>query len=412
MKPGMQLQARQSQVFRLGQVVSLLQMSAAELDAHLAETAEDNPMLVLRPRRSAMSATDVLEMTAVAEADSLYAHVTRELAGLLGQGGLMETVITALISELEPTGWLGRSTREIAETLGLGEDLIEAALAVVQKRVEPAGLFARDLQDCLRLQLEDHAPLDDAMAAVLAHLDALEHGGVAALATACGIDRSEVEARLTVLRGLDPKPGSRFATDATLLRAPDVRVTPAGDGWTIEFLSSLQGDVTVPDLPRGSTAECRDAQAKARALKQALAIRRSALRQVVNEIVARQGAFFRHGPRALEPMTMSEIAGETGFHLSTVSRVLAGLLIEGPNGITAARALFGGTASASGTQSKPQVQARMREFLASEDPRRPLSDRRLTALLQAEGIAISRRVVSNYRQEIGVQAAAKRRRRA
>lgn len=412
MRAGLQLRTRQSQVFKLGQVVSLLQMSTAELAAHLAEAAEENPMVVLRHRPAALSTTDVVEMTAVAEAGSLYAHVTQELAGLLGQGGLMERVITALIAELEPSGWLGRGAEEIAASLGLSADLIETALRVVQRRVTPTGLFARDLQECLRLQLEEREGVGPGMAAVLAHLEVLERGGVAAMATACGLPAAEVQAHLSVLRGLDPKPGSGFASDATLMRAPDVRVTPEGDGWEIEFLSSRQEDMAVPKLPRGSGPECREAQARARALKQALEIRRSALRQVVGEIVERQGAFFRHGPRALEPMTMSEIAGETGFHLSTVSRVLNGLLIEGPNGITAARALFGGTASASATQSKPQVQARIRALLAAEDPRRPLSDRRLTALLQAEGIAISRRVVSNYRQEVGFQAAAKRRLRA
>ncbi|WP_417524050.1 RNA polymerase sigma-54 factor [Marinovum sp.] len=413
MRPGLHLRARQSQVFRLGQVVSLLQMSAAELDAHLAEAAGDNPMLLLRPRRhSGVSATDVLEMTAVAEAGSLYEHVFAALAGLIAEGGLMARVITALIEELEPSGWLGRSPVEIAGALGLRPELIEAALRLVQKRVEPAGLFARDLQECLRLQLEDRGQMGAEMALVLTHLPVLERGGAPALVAATGLAPDVVQTCLSEIRRLDPKPGSRFAGDPTLMREPDVRLTPAGEGWEIEFLSALQGGLDVERLPRGSGPESREALAKARALIQALDIRRSALRQVVGEIVARQADFFHEGPAALVPMTMSEIAGTTGFHLSTVSRVLSGLLIEGPNGITAARSLFGGTASARASQSKPQVQARIRALLAEEDPRKPVSDRHLTALLQAEGIAISRRVVSNYRQEIGILPAARRRMRA
>ena len=317
-----------------------------------------------------------------------------------------------LIAELEPSGWLGRGVDEIAEGLGLGQDLIAAALRLVQKRVEPAGLFARDLQECLRLQLEERDRMSAAMRLVLSHLPVLETGGPAGLVAATGLAAETVQACLAELRQLDPKPGSGFSSDPTLMREPDVRLTPAGDGWEIEFLSSLQEDVAISGVPRGTGAETRAALARARALKQALEIRRSALRQVVGEIVARQGAFFRDGPAALAPMTMSEIAAETGFHLSTVSRVLNGLLIEGPNGISAARTLFGGAASAAATQSKPAVQARLRVLLAGEDPRQPLSDRRLTALLEGEGIAISRRVVANYRQEIGVPAAAKRRLRA
>ncbi len=414
MTVGLQLRAKQSQVFRLGQVVSLLQMSAAELDAHLAELAQDNPMLVLRPRPPAgISATDVLEMTAVAEANSLYQHVFRELAGLIGRGGLMETLITALISELDPSGWLGRAPEDIAKSLGLAPALVETALNVVQKRVEPVGLFARDLRECLRLQLEDRDALTDELTRILAHLPVLEQGGAAALARATGLGGEDIQQGLSVLRRLDPKPGSTFSTDATLMREPDCRIAPAGDGWEIEFLSFLQRDIEIVPLPRtGRTPEARQALAEARALKQALDMRVSALRQVVGEIVERQGAYFRHGDQALTPMTMSEIAQETGFHLSTVSRVMNGLLIEGPNGIVAARTLFGGTASAQAVQSKPQVQARIRALLAGENPAKPISDRRLTTLLQAEGIAVSRRVVSNYRRDIGILSPAQRRLRA
>ncbi|WP_264210575.1 RNA polymerase factor sigma-54 [Leisingera thetidis] len=409
-----QLRAKHSQVFRLGQIVTLLQMSAAELDEHLAAEAQENPMLVLRQRRAAgMSATDVLELTAVEQANSLYDHVFRELAGLIGQGGLMEKLITALIAELEPSGWLGRAPAAIAESLELSGELVETALRVVQKRVDPVGLFARDLKDCLRLQLEDRDAMTEDMELVLDHLPALESGGPAALVRATGLPRDRVQDCLALLRRLDPKPGSAFVSDPTLTREPDVRITPSGEGWEIEFLSSWQGDIEVINLPRGGRAsEASEALAKARALKHALHARASALKQVVGEIVKRQGAYFRLGDRALAPMTLSEIALETGFHLSTVSRVLNGLLIEGPNGIVLARTLFTGTASARTTQSKPQVQARIRALLAGEDPKKPLSDRRLTAILQAEGIAVSRRVVSNYRQDIGIHAAAKRRLRA
>ena len=414
MTVGLQLRARQSQVFRLGQVVDLLQMSAAELDRHLAELAQDNPMLILRRRPpAAVSASDVLEMTAVAEANSLYDHVFRELAGLIGQGGLMETVVTALIAELEPSGWLGRAPEEIAAGLGVEDRLVRTALKVVQKRVEPVGLFARDLSECLRLQLEDREALTPELEGILAHLPLLEKGGVTALAGAAGMALDRVQQGLAVLRRLDPKPGSGFATDATLMRDPDVRLSPRGAGWEIEFLSSLQPVIEIADVPRrGRTAETTEALARARALKQALEVRVSALRQVVGSLVARQGGYFHLGDAALAPLTMLEIAQETGFHLSTVSRVLNGLLIEGPNGIVAARSLFGGAASTQAAQSRPQVQARIRALLAGEDPARPISDRGLTALLQAEGIAVSRRVVSNYRRDIGIPSPAQRRRRA
>lgn len=405
------LQTKQTQMFRLGQVVHLLQMSADELDEHLAESARDNPMLILRPRPpSALSATDVLEMTAVEEVRGLYDHLSRQLAGLIAEGGLMERLVTALMENLDPSGWLARTPEEIAKEMGVTTELVETALRVVQNRVEPTGLFARDLQDCLRLQLEDRGAMSGSMAIILAHLRELEQGGLSGLVARTGLDVDEVEACLSVIRRLDPKPGSRFADDPTLLRQPDVRVTASDDGWTIEFLSSLQEEIEIAPVPRSHrSAATAEALTKARSLKHALDVRRAALKQVVGAIVERQGAFFRHGTRALRPMTMSQIATETGVHCSTVSRVLNGLLIEGPNGIIAARCLFGGTVSARSDHSKPQVQARIRALLATEDPQNPISDRRLTVLLHGEGIAVSRRVVSNYRQDIGIQAAAKRR---
>ena len=411
---GLQLQTKQTQVFRLGQFVSLLQMSATELDDHLAQTARENPMLILRRRRFEMSATtDMLEATAVAETASLHTHVYQALGGLIAQGGLMEKLVIALIEELEPSGWLGRPVAEIAYDLNVSEELVDAALRVVQKRVEPAGLFARDLQECLRLQLEDQEALTQVLAQLLVHLRVLEKDGLMGLAEVSGLDERDVRDGLATLRQLDPKPGSAFATDATLMREPDVRIRASGNGWHLEFRASSDTAIEIARLPRGhKTLETLDALEKARSLKRALEIRRSALEKVVRELVDRQGAFFRAGAAALKPMTMSDIAQETGFHLSTVSRVLNGLLIEGPNGIVAARDLFPGAASVCASQSKPMVQARIRALLSAEDPAHPISDRQLTKLLQDEGITVSRRVVSNYRQGIGISPAAQRRLRA
>ncbi|MEM8957123.1 MAG: RNA polymerase subunit sigma-54 [Pseudomonadota bacterium] len=398
----------------MGHFVCVLQMSTPDLEDHLAEMALENPMLVLGQRPGgSFGTTDVLEMTAVADAISLHSHVLHALSGLVAQGGLMEKLVSALVEELEPSGWLGRPVAEIAATLDLSEELVEAALLVVQKHVDPAGLFARNLQECLRLQLEDQDAFNEPLAQVLTHLPALESGGVAGLSAATGLEDSQVQECLATLRLLDPKPGSGFDIDATLMREPDVRVIPSGSGWALEFHASLQAKVGIATLPRGQkTPETVEALERARALKRALDIRQSALEQVVREVVDRQSAFFRDGAEALVPMTMSDVARETGFHASTVSRVLNELLIEGPNGIVAARTLFSGAASARTPQSKPMVQARIRALLAAEDPRKPLSDRRLTTLLQKEGIEVSRRVVSNYREGIGISPASKRRLRA
>lgn len=412
------LRVSQSQSFRMGHVINVLQMSGEELDEHLYQTARENPLLIVRQRRRAAiragGATDLIDAGFADRPTSLYDHALRELTGLIAQGGAMERLILGLVEELEPTGWIGRSVPEIADKLGLGCDLVETALTLVQRRVSPAGLFARDLAECLRLQLEEQDLWDEDMAAVLAHLPVLETGGRAALARAAGLDETVVAAQLARLRRLDPKPGSQFSTDLTLMREPDVRIEPDGDGWRALFKSSFETEVTVLPKATGCSSELRQALGEARALKQALDLRRNALKHIVQIIVDVQGDYFRDGPEALKPLTLATIADRTGFHLSTVSRVLNGLLIEGPNGIVQARTLCPRQSArgVDGVAAKPRVQARLRALLLAENATNPPSDQRLSDLLGSEGLAVSRRVVAKYRQELGFAPASQRRLRA
>lgn len=409
---GTQLRTRQAQVFRMGQVVGILQMSSGEVEDHLADCARDNPLLVVRarpPLRLGNAATEALELTAADVASSLYDHAIRQLAGLLAGGGPVARLVMALIEDLEPSGWLGRPLALIAVELRLPVAVVEQGLALVQRRIEPAGLFARNLEECLRLQAEDRGLLDAAMAQVLAHLRVMERGGLAALIAATGLEAEAVARCLATIRRLDPKPGAAFTRDPALLREPDVRVSPGPDGWQIDFAADRRAEVGIlPLRPGEASPGLREAQAQARALKQALALRQSAIRRVMAVLVARQDGYFREGPSGQQPLTMAEIAAETGFHASTVSRVLAGLLIEGPGGIVAARDLCVGAACADGA-SKPRVMARLRAWIAAEDPGDPLSDQMLAARLAAEGMAVSRRVVAKYRHEIGKAPAAQRR---
>ncbi|WP_071797247.1 RNA polymerase subunit sigma-54 [Natronohydrobacter thiooxidans] len=413
------LTLRQSQVFRLGQVTTVLQMSGEQLDEHLLQTARDNPFLVVR-RRSGMApragnAQDLPDTGMAAEPSGLYEHVLRELAGLIAHGGPMERLVMALIEALEPTGWLGCPVDEIARQLGLEPHLVENGLRLVQRRVSPAGLFARDLRDCLQLQLEDQGHLDEEMRCVLGNLGLLQRGGPGALASTTGLTPETVSRQLARLRRLDPKPGSRFSTDPTLMREPDVRVEKQGSGWVAVLRSSLETRISRhAGAAERISPEMRQALAQARAIKQAVDLRHNALQQIMQVVLAVQGDFFRDGAQALLPLSLSAIAEKTGFHLSTVSRVLNGLLVEGPSGIISARELCphaAAQACADGP-SKPRVMARLRKALAHENARSPMSDQRLSDLLRAEGLSVSRRVVARYRQELGFSGAAERRRQS
>lgn len=405
--------------FLLQQSTMLLRMSTAELSEFLLDAAQTNPLLRVEcpQRRLYMhnSATDLLEAMGGEDQKSLYAHVTAELGGLISRGGLLARIIEGLIEELEPSGWIGAPLSGIDEDIGVRQTHVEAVLSLVQKQVEPCGLFARNLQECLRLQLEARGPIGDEMRAVLDHLGVLEKHGITRLAREAAISCDAARACVAGLRRLDPKPGARFASDPTLAREPDAKVVRGQQGWEIVFNTASQPVIRIATLPRkGDRSEdlARMLQ-EARGLKQAMDLRVSATRKVVADLVARQQSYFDAGPDGLHPLAMSDLAVATGFHASTVSRVLNGFLIEGPHGVIAARDLCARAASTvQGAHSKPQVMARLQAILASEDTKNPIKDTRLKELLLAEGISISRRMVTKYRELCGFASAASRRSRA
>lgn len=412
------LETAQKHSFALLQSMALMRMTTQELTEFLLETAQRNPLLIVRrPRRRIFirnSSTDALEATAQQVQPGLHAHVIGQLSRFLDQGDLLQTAVVALVEELAETGWLGAPLDQIAARVKIPEDQMLAVLRAVQRRVEPTGLFAQDLRDCLSLQLEDRGELSPAMLLVLAHLGALEQGDIGALVRCTGLSREDVADCVARLRSLDPKPGARFEDDPALMREPDGRVLRDGAGWRVEFDRAIQPEVELATMHgpvRGG--DMIEAQKQARALKHAIELRQSAMQQVIATLVARQQGFFAGGFQALVPMTMAEIATATGFHPSTVGRVLNGYLLDTPHGIIAARDLLSGAAGRNeGAPSRRQVVGEIHKLLLAEDPGTPLSDGRLADMLGASGMSVSRRLVAKYRQQAGFGPASERRHRA
>ncbi|MBW4984275.1 RNA polymerase subunit sigma-54 [Mameliella sp. CS4] len=418
MTPALGHVTRQTQTFVLHQSMALLRLTAAEVTELLTQVAEVNPhLLVRRPRRRflvGLGASDALEATLAESSGSLIAHVQAELSDLLSRGGPMERILTRLMEDLEPSGWIKTDLGRIARDLGIREALVEATLKLVQERVSPTGLFARDLRECLHLQLSERGEVSPEMEAVLAHLDLLQTGGADALAERTGLTAERVRACLAQIRTLDPKPGARFDVDPALTREPDARVTREGGAWKVRFNRDTEPTVEIAAIPRaGDNPDLAEALKQARSLQFALNLRQSATRQVIEALIARQTGFLDSGDAALRPLTQAELAEATGFHTSTVSRVMNGYLIETPQGVIPARTLCPGSVSRlGGTHSRAQVQARIRAFVQAEDPASPLSDGDLVQRLRHEGIAVSRRVAAKYRQDSGIARAALRRKSA
>lgn len=341
-----------------------------------------------------------------APAPGLHAHVAAQL-GLVTRGARERAIAEVLLEALEPSGWLGAPLPELARRAGCSLTEAEAVLARVQQ-VEPAGLFARSLAECLALQLADRGLLDTAMRRLIENLPLLARGEAAELARLCAVSPADLATMVTRLRRLDPKPGARFGDAPELRRAPDVIVSRDADGaWQV----ALNGG-SMPKITLAPAAGARGQMAVAKWIDRTLSRRNHMVLEVAAHVVAQQPGFLERGAAALEPLTCAMVARALGYHDSTISRVRSGLLVQTPRGLVPMEAFFGRVGSrGEGKVPAAAVRALLAELVAAEPPGAPLSDRELVEELSRRGLEVSRRAVANHRALAGIPAAWDRRRR-
>ncbi|WP_096785458.1 RNA polymerase sigma-54 factor [Rhodobacter sp. CZR27] len=405
---GLRLGQRQVQTVSQLAALSLLRMDAAELSAHLLAEARRNPFLRLRsPALGApLSGTEPL-----AAAPGLHDHVRAEIGLRLTRPADLH-LAERFIEALAPSGWLEQPVEAIAAAARVPVAHALALLEMLQQ-IEPAGLFARSLRECLRLQAADRGQLTPAMERVLDRLDLLAAKGPAAVAVDAGLDPAEVGCCLGAIRRMDPKPGARFddAAHAPPLREPDLLARRSAGGWTVELNRSLLPAVRVADLPAGRPGdEVARLRREARELQRALSRRGETVLLVGAEVARRQQAFLDHGPDALQPLRLADVARPLGLHPSTVSRVVSGLLLQTPHGIVPVRLLFRSALAAGegGGVTAAVLQQRIRALVSAEDGRRPLDDEALAAELGRAGIRVARRTVAKHRALAGILPVAQR----
>lgn len=395
----------------------ILATDAAGLTRYLQDEARDNPALELSappppadwlPRwRQAFDRAAGLAGPGVEGVEgpgpSLMAHVGARL-GALGLAPAEARIAEALAEALEPTGWLGRPLAEIAAVTGAPLPEVERVLARVQ-RIDPPGLFARSLAECLTLQAAEAEVLDAPMRAILANLSLIAAGDPERAARRLGLAEGVLRARLATIRTFDPKPGARFAAFSAPAREPDLVAERTADGgWQVALNRSA-----LPTL-RLAAAGDEAARARARALIRAVEGRNATLLRVGAIVLDRQRAALAHGTEALAPMTMEEVAEAAGIALSTVSRVVAGATVDTPCGTWWLRQMFSAARGAGGA-SAAGLKARLARLVAEEDPAAPLDDAALAAALgEAAGSALARRTVAKYRAGLGIPPAGQRRR--
>jgi RNA polymerase sigma-54 factor len=280
--------------------------------------------------------------------------------------------------------------------------------------MEPPGVGARDLSECLRLQLA-RLGLEQGTAALIAesHLEMLGRKKFAEMASALGVSQEQVREAGALIARLNPKPGRSFAGEPAQVLAPDVVIEKVGE----EFVVSLVND-SVPRLrinrsyrdllgESGGSTEVRtylrDKIRGGKFLIRSIQQRQQTVLAIAREIAARQRSFLTEGVSALVPMTMAQVAEVVGVHETTVSRAIAGKTIATPQGIFEMRFFFTtGYRTADGTEmSNTSVKDAIAALVRAEDARKPLSDQQIVALLQSEGVAVARRTVAKYREALG-----------
>lgn len=381
--------------------ISLLGLRNAELAEDLGRAARRNPFL-----RIGGGGSDARALAAMPP--GLHDHVLTEI-GLLALTPAERRIAEAFVEALEPSGWLGATTEEVAARAGSTSVQAEAVLRRLQE-IEPAGLFARSLAECLELQARDRGLLTDAVEAVLGSLGAVAEGGLAALANASGLSADQAGAVLVTLRTLDPKPGARFAAaDPALLRAPDFVAAQRGESWRVQLNAANLPEIEAVACPKDAEPGMRQAAREARSLARMVARRNGTLLAVGRALVERQGAYLAMEDRDPGPLLRAEVAEMAGVHESTVSRVAQSMTMETPRGVIALATLFSRPLPGCGC-SVTALRSRIGSIVAAEPRSRPLSDAAIADRLAAEGIVVARRSVARHRGRLGIPARAERRR--
>jgi RNA polymerase sigma-54 factor len=335
-------------------------------------------------------------------------------------------IAAALIACLDPSGRLAEEPETIAIALNVELAQLEQVRRTMM-RFDPTGIFARDLAECLGVQLAEKNRLDPAMACLLQNLEFLARREMRALQEMCGVDSADLAEMVAEIRRLNPKPGAQYDTEPLRPLIPDVLMRPmpvTGEGlsdWLLEI-----NPETMPRLLIRRGFHARMAASASRETKsflseqlqgatwlvKALESRAHTILRVSAEIVRRQDGFFRHGISHLRPLTLRDIAAEVELHESTVSRVTSNKSIATPRGIFELKFFFTTTLSGANgqTHSAETVRHRVQTLIAAEKPDNILSDDAIAAMLQKEGIDIARRTVAKYREALRIPGSAQRKR--
>ncbi len=366
------------------------------------------------------------------EAPNLEAYVAAELT--LGEHLNQQLAIAVkdptdlaigqlLIDAIDESGYMREPVTEMADRLSIRTARVERVLSIIQT-FDPAGIGARDLAECLAIQLRQKDRFDPAMEALIANLPLLARRDFESLRKICGVDQADITDMIAEIRALEPKPGRAFGSAPVQPVIPDVSVRPAADGsWLIELNPDalprvLVNQTYVARIGKAASkeedktyiAEClQNANWLTRSLEQ----RARTILKVASEIVRQQDAFFAHGIEHLRPLNLKTIADAIGMHESTISRVTSNKFMTSHRGLFEFKYFFTAAIAAHGSgeaHSAESVRYKIKQMIDQEDAHDVLSDDAIVMRLKEADIDIARRTVAKYRESLRIPSSVQRRR--
>ena len=365
------------------------------------------------------SATDILEKVVAPQKD-LQSHLIEQLWSLPSLSYAQQKTCEYIIYCLDETGYPRHPTTEISQTLSLDLADVEDALKHVQT-LEPTGIGARSLQECLSLQLQEQNNYDASMEKVLQHLEYLATYRLLDYSKKIGISISCIQKSLEKIRKCDPKPGLQYSVFKNISIVPDVIVIRDTLGWRVKMSERYTCAIRVnKHIYEGYKNKAHSSEEKsfmrsyyteATWLKKALQQRQENILKVAQEIVRQQEKFFSAGLRFLKPLTLKDISEELGIHESTVSRVTTGKYMRTPLGLYEMKFFFTSKITSNRSDqvySSLHIKDLILSFIRVENPMQPISDETLSQMLTKSGMHVARRTIAKYRENLGIPSSSKR----
>ena len=417
------------------QMIEILQLSALELEQKVQTELTENPVLeadehwqdenTIRTdtyresihysdNQDSEEGVSAFEKFYIQE-DTLTDHLMKQLHAVSCPDNVRRACRFVIYS-LDDNGFLDMSPAELEAASENTAEEFEQAIPIVQS-MDPAGIAAANLEECLKLQLDPSDELTEDACKVIGMLKEIAAGNFRDIIKAAGISMERLKAVIELIRSLDPKPGARFSSgNSQKYITPDVVAEMSGDELVIRVtgrIPNLSLNPYYTDLVKSSdnqevAAYLKERIDRANLLIRGIEQRNSTIINVARLILLRQSQFLKNGENSLKPLSMQEVADEIGVNVSTVSRAVNGKYLKCPAGTYAMKHFFTGEV---GGGTRDSILKRIRELIDSEDPAKPLSDQKIADILTSENIEISRRTVAKYRDEAGILPTSARKKR-